>query len=820
MASRKRSANDSHPQQQRQRQRQRQPAWRLAQDLPDFLDASASVSASTFGARRLPEIKALWKAATVGTATCSGTSPLPEEPLKSSGCKTSSRHLRRRATSHKARKRHRFPTSSSSSSSAAAAAKKDDAGNDNGVDGPATRETATATSTSRRSQRKQTSQLTLPHETWWRRQDANEAKADNEKPISWMTTHVWHSKRFHMAHLWGWQVPMVHTNRGPKAALRLVREGKTLLQDVTWHRAANPIILQVALEPHKELLLQSILKRICPDFLLNFQSPSKTTCDAHVTTGQGMAYSFDQFPRNALGPMTWLIQRRHPIIGGPGVEESGACEWSHYCYFWTHPAIYAELWKEFQSLQYTCVLPSSAGGSKVSSLHATFHAHPSTATQSSRSNVGMACFKLRGINATTTLQTMLSIQNDADRQHDNQLLLNDHELHIRLPHGTPMLITVNVGDATEATEGAPLIGNCQALLVAHCEATDPYRNEPGVGWDLYCDALIAKDLFVALVVQGQACPIGVLEEAYTKLDCEPPIADIFPRDYPETIVGQKYWGITSIEGTDDATMEDATMLRLCLEEGEGGGRIDVPTIKARCGPSPSAVKQPKSLRLSSQNLCQLRWYDLVKATGGGTPSEDKERIDCATEKNAYGRGVMMRRSFCKPVYDAIAGSGKFVAAAEASQQQKRRKRRTAKQSSWICHVMPLNRTEAESHMLSCKALLQSLVLPALISCHLKVLGKGTMNPGAQIHSGSEATDSQPLGYVTAASFSAARGCSHGTGVVGASRLLQTVIGSFSTSRQAHSSLAVVDIQGERRIELIVRVQNGAATMKATLELLS
>eukprot|EP00978_Attheya_sp_CCMP212_P048594 scaffold547682_cov63-Attheya_sp.AAC.1 len=29
--------------------------------LPDFLDASASVSAGTFGARRLPELKSLWR---------------------------------------------------------------------------------------------------------------------------------------------------------------------------------------------------------------------------------------------------------------------------------------------------------------------------------------------------------------------------------------------------------------------------------------------------------------------------------------------------------------------------------------------------------------------------------------------------------------------------------------------------------------------------------------------------------------------------------------------------------------------------------------
>jgi hypothetical protein len=434
----------------------------------------------------------------------------------------------------------------------------------------------------------------------------------------------------------------------------------------------------------------------------------------------------------------------------------------------------------------------------------------------------MACFKLRGIHATRTVQNVLFLhKNDAARQHDdNSLLLNDNRLHIHLPHGTPVVITVHVGDITQAIEGGTtLIGNRQVLLVAHCEATDSNRNEPNLGWDLYCDALISRDLFVALVVQGQACPIGVVEEAFTKLDCEPPIADIFPRDYPETLQGRTYWGLIGShkDTDDDATIKDAAMLRLCLEVGERGGRIDVPTIQARSLKGPSPVIERKNLRLSSQSLCKLRWYDLITATGGGTSSEDEEKVDTKNNEHADDRVVMMRRSFCKPVYDAIAGSGKFVAAADVDQQRKRR--RKAKESSWICHVIPLNRTEAESHKLSCTALLHSMSLPALIACQLKVLGKGTLKPGAQIHGGSEATDSLPLGYVTAASFSATRGCSHGTGVVGASLLLRTVIGSISTPQQAFSSLAVLDIQGLRRIELIVRVQNGPATMKATLALL-
>ena len=77
-------------------------------DLPAFLDASASVSAATYGARRLPEIKAVWEVAR--PAHCSAVDNMVNE-YKSGGGKTSSRHLRRRTTSHRPRKRHRYPSS-------------------------------------------------------------------------------------------------------------------------------------------------------------------------------------------------------------------------------------------------------------------------------------------------------------------------------------------------------------------------------------------------------------------------------------------------------------------------------------------------------------------------------------------------------------------------------------------------------------------------------------------------------------------------------------------------------------------------------------
>jgi hypothetical protein len=72
--------------------RKKHTSWK---NLPSFFDVSGSVSVATFGARRLPEIKALW------AQVEQQKTQLPSigaKALESGGGKTSSRHLRRRTT--------------------------------------------------------------------------------------------------------------------------------------------------------------------------------------------------------------------------------------------------------------------------------------------------------------------------------------------------------------------------------------------------------------------------------------------------------------------------------------------------------------------------------------------------------------------------------------------------------------------------------------------------------------------------------------------------------------------------------------------------
>ena len=54
----------------------------------------------------------------------------------------------------------------------------------------------------------------------------------------WLVSHYWHSKRFHMMRLFGWVIPMIHTNRGTKTALN----ASCTLQDVSYSSQPFEII--------------------------------------------------------------------------------------------------------------------------------------------------------------------------------------------------------------------------------------------------------------------------------------------------------------------------------------------------------------------------------------------------------------------------------------------------------------------------------------------------------------------------------------------------------------------------------------------------
>ena len=128
------------------------------------------------------------------------------------------------------------------------------------------------------------------------------------------------------------------------------------------------------------------------------------------------------------------------------------------------------------------------------------------------------------------------------------------------------------------------------------------------------------------------------------------------------------------------------------------------------------------------------------------------------------------------------------------------------------------------HEMTCESLLQSLSLPALIRCHIKIDGKGSVAAGARILARMFDSEEQVgyidylLGFTVAGSFSMSRGVAHGIGFVGAARLLHVL----SSDSGRMSCVATNGTDGTRHVELQVSVKastRGCIERAATLSLL-
>ena len=203
---------------------------------PAFADVTASVIAATFAARRLPELQQVLPAVVqrASSASRQTSSLLDTRGFQSGGHKASKRHLRRRVTSFQRRQRHRYPTNTNKKTETTTTTTTATPPSSNTLQHQQNENTK-QTTRSRRTRRKNKRQLQATHSQWrWLPTDDNDSEAITA-PTHWIPTHIWHAKRFRMHDLWGWQVPLLHTNRGTQAAVRLVsKDEKCLVQDVTW----------------------------------------------------------------------------------------------------------------------------------------------------------------------------------------------------------------------------------------------------------------------------------------------------------------------------------------------------------------------------------------------------------------------------------------------------------------------------------------------------------------------------------------------------------------------------------------------------------
>ena len=638
------------------------PEW-LRRDLPSFLDASASVSATTFGARRLPEIKALWSVEKhrsslplqQSTASAASSTVL-DGGLASGGGKTASRHLRRRAASHKSRRRHRFPTGT-------------DDNNDTAPTSTTTLTTtlttttkATTTQPCRRARRKP-ALLMEQHQVW------GTAPSVETTMVHWIPTHVWHTKRFHMENIFGWKVPLQHANRGARAALRMVKEGHSTIQDVTWRN----VCLVVGCKQLSTLI--STLQRFCP--LLLAENPKSILSGASF--GQGMLHDMDCFPRLAIGPAKWWISRMMPFHG---TSQTTNCCWAH---FFVHPCI-------LNTVESILIEVSSAQDWEPVR------------------RIGLATLQLRGRDATSDLLTTLNAnkQENISETIDGDL---PHLAAIGITGEENLVKSYNMQLENLNQEDTSFKEN-RTIVVRQSDRVDAAGV---IGWDIVCMPSTAKDIFIDLCTRGTSRAIGLVEEAYLSLEADPPVP-IFPRDYPDTPSGQLYW--------DPGSDQDMIRVRQTLENGWG------------------RLKPEKADSV-------VQWKSLV--------GEDENGV------------LVVRGNFGQPFVQLMHDGASSYAFSQDSSSGRRPRRKVSPIGSLVM-APPLSRAAAKQHLDACRTLLASLTLPAVISCQLRVDGRGTIGAGTRL-SASMAGETLVLGYATMGSFSTTTGLYRGTGFISAERFL-------------------------------------------------
>jgi hypothetical protein len=809
----------------RKRTSQTTSAWK---DLPAFLDASSSVSAGIFGSRRLPELKHLHRASVQekssqdsSAATTTTTTTTATSPFASGGGQASSRHLRRRTTSRNRRIRHRFPAGNGKQPKTQRTDEEDDNDTEEAETSKddAAAATTTTTSTSRRAQRSHRSTLCREHYTWQSGGADNNNKISTEtvtslqSKIHWMTSHLWHAKRFHMDSLFGWKVPIIHINRGARASLRLAQT-HSCLQDVTWK--SQPLSANFKEFP---ILLQALV-RICP----NVASSKAVLCGSCI--GQGVLYEVDQFPRGAIGPAQWMIQQ-HTLKE----ENSSSLHWS--IYLWVHPSIRPDLDKCLQ-----LILPQSANDQTT----------PCSFVGRLFQN-GTSCLQLRGAQATSALCRALSpsscattskSQWDWNAIFGGTAAVNDNWGCLsELPHGAIFLaqfqpdggITRSAVNAN--SNNAPAADNISVHISKVQKAIDQWSpssvdktcsdeelegthvllvwnqprdlsedhpsNQAVCGWDIFCSPSIASQLFCLLTMEN-ACPIGMVDEAHLMLECHPPML-VFPRDFVDTRQGQLYWGRG--EG-DNEEFKNWQRVRLLLEG--GWGRLPVTKMEPTC-------------------LSKLSFGEILTGAAAKDNKDnnyDEEEIESKDEVNTDDV-VVVRGSFGQPFCDALAGCCVLPPITFPVKKQNRRKRRRVRLPTQLVHSMAPSNDQASSVSAMCHSMLQSLSLPAVIPCHLTLAGPGKLLPGTQLVAWNpnqkHTKKCLPLGIVTAGGFSSSRGVCHGVGILGASRLLEILAVSANETERRSVVILTERPSGNREIHLLVDVQCGTATHSASLSLL-
>lgn len=708
------------PKRQRQEEAEAKSASRkqvkISSDPPSFLDADSTITASKYAATRLHEMKSLW---------CSflekSTPSINEESYyMSKGCTISNRHLRRRTGSHNRRKRHRYPQ-----------------GNELESKGKS------------RKTRRKPKLLQEKHSHW---QNSNVVSEES----NWLTTHLWHTKRFRMSPPLSiynnWCIPLGHTNRGTKSALRLAHT-KSTIQDATWNIGGQAFILK---SKNVHDLIQ-VVEMLCGGSRSHSASflENEDVIDG-LEAADGFVYELNSFPKGILGPATF-------IFGKEGSSDM------HFVRILVHVGIM----NRFNSLL-SLALDSLKDSVDI---------------QQSKTPVSL--LRVRGAQAKTTLKTALAFSiGDSLKEGDMPDDLHTHFNHGSIVSGTLTKIkagtSINGENVPKTSDDKTMNGDQfmnklsdselnhseieenELTLISQLPNGKSSSNTVVSGWDLLCHSSQAREIFLALTNVGGACAIGFIEDSMFRMEAEPPLP-IFPRDYPDSTIGEDYFKGDSPEWK---------ILRYCIEEGMGGGRVKTginrllrDCIKEKDGDKTNKATHPSSI---SRRLTQFQF--------------DWDSLFSQNENDSRIHHVLVRGHFVAPFIDALMQFGEtYFQSLEQKNQNDRRPRRRNRSPTDLIVLPPCPKEKFEQHQLHCSNLLKSMSIPALLRVFVEVQGRGTAFSGMQILS-----NDKVLGYITAGGFSQQKGKSHGVGIISSLAFLTAVStcgqGSFFCQRNSEISL--------------------------------
>lgn len=165
----------------------------------------------------------------------------------------------------------------------------------------------------------------------------------------WLETHIWHAKRFKMADLWGYRVPLHPTDKGIRAAYRGSAK-HVLLHDLSYYNC-------IELIGNEETLVSRLA--------LLTNADAGLTCGAKsylpgTREGTVVLYHRNCYPFGAIGPAKFLWRAC--------VSHNNDTNNDRQLWLWVHPTIHGEVTEELVSVFQLQRVKACTGGTADSKV--------------------------------------------------------------------------------------------------------------------------------------------------------------------------------------------------------------------------------------------------------------------------------------------------------------------------------------------------------------------------------------------------------------------------------------------------------------------